>query len=858
MKKQILVTGIILTIIACMWFLGACDSVVAYLNDLTTSDENPPTLEVVKSSDIFYSESEFYNGVYLSVTRSDGENLKMNLNSDDLRLSSFDTTNGQKNITVYYGSYSASFSVVMAFNNVAVSYLASTGGTINGVSLQSVRVGDSTIAVTAVPSEGFEFSHWSDGVYTATRNHTNVGRTQGQQLTVYAIFKALTVSVEQYAFDGTLASTQKIYYGDTLSSMPTAADVEGYRFVRWVYKDSSDQFYLATPIKTNIAIVPEYERLSYKVTYFDTNSEGAISTLATYNVFYGEDLIASAPIPSTIPGQRFVKWVVRNDAEFKTPVLSDITSNIEIIPLRETIQYSVKYYSANSAGEEYSLFETSTAWGSTLTPPVQPVLNGYDFVGWCQDKATPTVLYNFDTEIHANIELYAVWSKIPVQVYTLSIYNDTEALYGTVVDTIPYEDGTAIGTLEPLADKEGYTFEGFVDSRGNAYSADYKITADYSVYATWEQIYLTVSYDADSTLGGEIVVGEYNGTSVAYGRYLSELSVPDVANALDSHNFVGWYLNGALYDFNTAITDNIELVAHWQIKTYTVSFISDTYGVTGNFPESGSVEVDYDGTISITVNVIEGVSFTNFIKQNAGDEYSTTPSPTSVVSRTDGSTDYTLTVTRVRNSFTIDTAAEAVVWTITCNRPTGVRTYAASTGSTGVKTAFPTYIITSPRAEVYHGANIAVEVTTEAGYLISSVTVNGVAVDVNNNVFVIPNIKQNQTVEVTAEIATYGVSWQFRNAADEIITGDGDYYAEYKRDANSAKQSYTINDTLVVDYLGDVEFCTQISVSLKFFDIYDVYVNGVLLDMSTVDHDDVSWWLYDIVETTLIVFKEKV
>ena len=63
----------------------------------------------------------------------------------------------------------------------------------------------------------------------------------------------------------------------------------------------------------------------------------------------------------------------------------------------------------------------------------------------------------------------------------------------------------------------------------------------------------TVSFD---TNGGSSIAP----VRVANGSALSAPVAPTRAN----HNFLGWYLNGAEYDFNTPITENITLVAEWE------------------------------------------------------------------------------------------------------------------------------------------------------------------------------------------------------------------------------------------------------------------------------------------------------
>jgi hypothetical protein len=55
-----------------------------------------------------------------------------------------------------------------------LTYTAGAGGAIQGSSLQSVPSGGSGSTVSAIPSVGFSFSGWSDGITTANRQDINV------------------------------------------------------------------------------------------------------------------------------------------------------------------------------------------------------------------------------------------------------------------------------------------------------------------------------------------------------------------------------------------------------------------------------------------------------------------------------------------------------------------------------------------------------------------------------------------------------------------------------------------------------------------------------------------------------------
>ncbi len=70
----------------------------------------------------------------------------------------------------------ANISVTANFllNTYTLTYTAGANGSISGTSPQTVISGSNGTAVTAVPSSGYHFVNWSDGVTTATRTDTSV------------------------------------------------------------------------------------------------------------------------------------------------------------------------------------------------------------------------------------------------------------------------------------------------------------------------------------------------------------------------------------------------------------------------------------------------------------------------------------------------------------------------------------------------------------------------------------------------------------------------------------------------------------------------------------------------------------
>lgn len=70
-------------------------------------------------------------------------------------------------------TYTANFELI-PIENFTLRYLAGTGGTVTGVTTQTVEKGKNATEVTAVPNTNYKFVKWDDSKTTASRTDTNV------------------------------------------------------------------------------------------------------------------------------------------------------------------------------------------------------------------------------------------------------------------------------------------------------------------------------------------------------------------------------------------------------------------------------------------------------------------------------------------------------------------------------------------------------------------------------------------------------------------------------------------------------------------------------------------------------------
>jgi len=169
------------------------------------------------------------------------------------------------------------------------------------------------------------------------------------------------------------------------------------------------------------------------------------------------------------------------------------------------------------------------------TLPV-PTKTGADFVGWFTEANGGTQIRETDlVSITKNTTVYAHWTASKV---TVSLNANGGAV--SPLEHVTYYSHTyGVKTALPTPTRTGYKFLGWFTamSGGEQVKNDTVVTnpANHTIYAQWEQIELTITFDAN---GGEVTPNELSG--VHYGDTYGTLPTPTKTEA--PNVFGGWYL----------------------------------------------------------------------------------------------------------------------------------------------------------------------------------------------------------------------------------------------------------------------------------------------------------------------------
>ena len=281
--------------------------------------------------------------------------------------------------------------------------------------------GTAVTAPTAPTRTGYTFASWK-------LNGTNYAFTimPAENITLTASWTAdsnISYTVEHYKAE--LNGSYPVTPSETENlkgSTGTTVNATAKSYIGFTYDSNQNGTVSSGTVTADGGLVLKlyYTRNSYTVTW--NGNGGTVNTdgATTGSVKYGSTITKPTNNP-TKTGYTFNLW-------------SGFTENMTM-PAADTIftadwtakQYTITFDSAGGS----AVAAITKNYGTTVTAPVAPTKDGYNFVGWQLNGNN----YAFTTMPAEDITLVAVWSDIPVTKYNLWIGN-TQVTSGNFDDVI--------------------------------------------------------------------------------------------------------------------------------------------------------------------------------------------------------------------------------------------------------------------------------------------------------------------------------------------------------------------------------------------------------------------------------------
>lgn len=321
------------------------------------------------------------------------------------------------------------------------------------------------------------------------------------------------------------------------------------------------------------------DRTKYYTVSFETNGGSKIAHL---NLEEGE-VLEKPNNPTSEYCSEFTGWYTdpnfENEYNFNNPIFEDVTLYAGWSMCTRDLDYIKYKVTFNSNGG--SSVETQEVFNKQTASAPSNITHSKcsTFTGWYTDS-TLKKKYNFSSPVTSNITLYAGWDncKDYSSVYYTVSFDTNEG--SEIEEQMVLKNSKVLTPEDPT--KYNCSFSGWYKDKDlkNKYDFNTKVTNNITIYAKWncnkeEKPYYTVVFDtlSDTKIEPQII---------ASGGKINKPKNPTIKDC----TFQNWYTNekdyGSGFDFNTPVTRNITLKAHYACykkqdeKIYTVKF--ENYG----------------------------------------------------------------------------------------------------------------------------------------------------------------------------------------------------------------------------------------------------------------------------------------
>lgn len=187
--------------------------------------------------------------------------------------------------------------------------------------------------------------------------------------------------------------------------------------------------------------------------------------------------------------------------------------------------------------------------GLNVEKPIELTKEGYTFQNWYLEDE----IYDFSKPVLEDITINAKWE---INKYKIKLYDNE-----TLIEELTIEYGTTLDEFDNYTIKEGYAFNGWYIN-DVILDNDYIVNSDAEIIGKWEESVYEVKFFDEGNLVEKV--------ELKYGEFVENIILEK-----KGYNFLGWYYLDNKFDFNTKITENIELNAKWEEISFKIDFIYD-------------------------------------------------------------------------------------------------------------------------------------------------------------------------------------------------------------------------------------------------------------------------------------------
>ena len=411
---------------------------------------------------------------------------------------------------------------------------------------------------------GYRFDGWyTDQKFTKPYDFTEAAE---KNITLYGKW----VQTFTVTFDGNGGSWNgneldpAVVDKDDKIAEPEKPAKEHYQFAGW-FADLADENafdFENTPITSDLVLHAKWKAETYTATF--VYYEGKDNTTNQKEYDGKSSFTAPSEEATTRTGYRFIGWYT--DQEFTKPYEFTEVAESNITLYGKWVETFTATFDGNGGSwDGKELDPVVVEKDDKIAEPAKPAREHYQFVGWFADLADKDPFDFESTPITGDLVLHAKWTPNDYTVTYVSNGGDK-----VEPETVTYSEDAKFAEPEDPT-KLHHIFKGWYADKEltTLYSFDTPVTGSIKLYAKWEAVTYTATFDSKG--GSE--VDEY---VVTYSDTAKFAKPTDPTRAY--YTFTGWYVNDACtiaYSFDKPVTGDLTLYAGWNPANYTLTFESN-------------------------------------------------------------------------------------------------------------------------------------------------------------------------------------------------------------------------------------------------------------------------------------------
>ncbi len=461
------------------------------------------------------------------------------------------------------------------------------GGTPGGSYPTDYTVEDGTITFERPTRDGYDFDGWSVDGSDALIKDLSIDATLLGDKTIAAVWTVIKFNITIELDGGTAGGTYPVDYtiedSDIIFDDPTR---NGYDFGGWLIEGSDKPIFdlqIDAGSVGDIKITAIWIVIEFNIT-IELDGGTASGTYPTDYTIEDDDIVIADP---TRDGYEFGGWSVEGEDEpvFDLTIDKGSVGDKSFTAIWIIIRYNITYVLGDNAANGNNP-STYTVEDSEIILDT-PTKDYYDFKGWLINGEAGT---SITAGSFGSITVTAIWTPTK---YSIN-YHNCPAGTGSNKTVYTYEDEVIFTDVT----RPGYKFVGwFRDAElADAVTSIPKGSHDaIDVYAKWEIVRYTISYDLD---GGTLEAENPE-------SYTVEDEIELNAPTKDGFTFVGWQIGDNTVSVITkGTTGSINAKAVWKLYEYKITYVlnggtnafanSDVFNVESEFDFANAIKTGYD------------------------------------------------------------------------------------------------------------------------------------------------------------------------------------------------------------------------------------------------------------------------